>query len=283
MRIRWSDAQAYVSWLSRQTGKPYRLPSESEWEYAARAGTGTKYHWGDRIGRNRSNCDGCGSEWDGSRTAPVGSFSPNAWGLHDMHGNVLEWAADCYNRSYAGAPTDGSAWLSGDCAGRVVRSGGWDSAPRFIRAAYRSRADPNFIVDVIGFRVALTLQVAASGDATLRKLDFEDKDGNAISLSPAFAASSRSYTASVANSLDEITVAPDTNDSNATFTVLDGSGNERTDASGTEAGFQVKLNEGSNTVTVQVTAEDASTTETYTVVLTRAGRDQAQLPRHGPA
>ena len=164
MRIRWSDAQAYVEWLSQQTGEQYRLPSESEWEYAARAGTETKYHWGDRIGRNRANCDGCGSQWDGSRTAPVGSFSPNAWGLHDMHGNVLEWTADCSNRGYAGAPTDGSAWLSGDCSGRVARSGGWDSDPRFIRAAFRSRADPGFIVDVMGFRVALSLEVPASSD-----------------------------------------------------------------------------------------------------------------------
>ena len=157
MRIRWSDAQAYVAWLSQQTGEQYRLPSESEWEYAARAGTETRYHWGNGTGANRANCADCGSQWDGEMTAPVGSFDPNAWGLHDMHGNVLEWAADCNNSNYEGAPTDGSAWLSGDCNGRVVRSGGWDSDPRFIRAVYRSRADPDFIVDVIGFRVVRTL------------------------------------------------------------------------------------------------------------------------------
>ena len=146
MRIRWSDAQAYVAWLSQQTGEQYRLPSESEWEYAARAGTETRYHWGNAIGTNRANCAGCGSPWDGEMTAPVGSFAPNAWGLHDMHGNVLEWTADCNNTSYAGAPTDGSAWLSGDCTGRVVRSGGWDSDPRFVRAVNRSRADPGLTV-----------------------------------------------------------------------------------------------------------------------------------------
>ena len=157
MRIRWSDAQAYVAWLSQQTGEQYRLPSESEWEYAARAGSETRYHWGNAIGANRANCAGCGSQWDGEMTAPVGSFGPNAWGLYDMHGNVLEWTADCNNISYAGAPTDGSAWLAGDCGGRVVRSGGWDSDPRWVRAVYRSRADPDLTVDVIGFRVVRTL------------------------------------------------------------------------------------------------------------------------------
>ena len=157
VRIRWTDAQAYVAWLSQQTGGQYRLPSEAEWEYAARAGTQTKYHWGNRVGASRANCDGCGSPWDGEMTAPVGSFAPNAWGLHDIHGNVLEWTADCRNDSYVGAPTDGSAWLAGDCNMRVLRGGAWDSEPRFVRSAYRSEAETDFIVDVIGFRVARTL------------------------------------------------------------------------------------------------------------------------------
>ncbi|MCY3795962.1 MAG: SUMF1/EgtB/PvdO family nonheme iron enzyme, partial [Gammaproteobacteria bacterium] len=166
IRIRWSDAQAYVAWLSQQTGGRYRLPSESEWEYAARADTQTKYHWGDGIGRNRANCDGCGSPWDGEKTAPVGSFAPNAWGLHDIHGNVLEWTADCDNDGYVGAPTDGSAWLAGNCGSRVVRGGAWDSDPRFVRSAYRGAAETDFIVDVIGFRVARTLSGGGGGGSS---------------------------------------------------------------------------------------------------------------------
>ena len=104
----------YTGWLSEQTGATYRLLSEAEWEYAARAGTETKYSWGDDVGVNRANCDGCSSLWDGDRTAPVGSFPPNPWGLHDMHGNVSEWVADGWERhrfGYEGAPTDGSVWV----------------------------------------------------------------------------------------------------------------------------------------------------------------------------
>ena len=163
VRIRWTDAQAYVAWLSQETAAQYRLPSESEWEYAARAGTQAKYHWGDRVGANRANCDGCGSPWDGAMTAPVGSFAPNAWGLHDIHGNVLEWTADCLNDNYVGAPTDGSAWLAGNCGRRVLRGGAWDSDARFVRSAYRGAAATDFIVDVIGFRVARTLGNGSSG------------------------------------------------------------------------------------------------------------------------
>ena len=123
IKVSWRDAVAYVEWLSARTGKRYRLPSEAEWEYAVRAGTETAYSWGNEIGRNRANCDGCGSQWDNEQTAPVGSFSANAWGLHDMHGNVWEWVQDCWNDSYQGAPTDGSAWESGDCSRRVMRGG----------------------------------------------------------------------------------------------------------------------------------------------------------------
>ena len=157
VNVSWDDAQKYVEWLSAQTGAAYRLPSESEWEYAARAGTTTRYVWGDEIGRNRANCDGCGSQWDNDRTAPVGSFAANPWGLYDMHGNVWEWVADCWNGSYAGAPSDGSAWLQGDCSMRVVRGGSWISNPWLLRAAYRSRSATGDRVYYSGFRVARTL------------------------------------------------------------------------------------------------------------------------------
>ena len=93
--VSWRDAQSYVAWLSRETGEAYRLLSESEWEYAARAETATRYWWGDDIGRNRANCNVCGSRWDDESTAPAGSFAANVFGLHDVHGNVFEWVQDC--------------------------------------------------------------------------------------------------------------------------------------------------------------------------------------------
>ena len=157
INVSWNDAQRYVQWLSRKTGKPYRLPSESEWEYAARAGTETAYSWGDDIGVNRANCDGCGGRWDDDKIAPVGSFGANTWGLHDMHGNVLEWMEDCWNDGYAGAPADESAWRAGNCADRVLRGGSWISSPSFLRAASRFRYSTGIRVSNVGFRVARTL------------------------------------------------------------------------------------------------------------------------------
>lgn len=151
----WNGAKAYVSWLSRETGQPYRLLTESEWEYAARAGSTTQYSWGNDIGDNRANCRGCGSRWDDSSTAPVGSFAPNAFGLYDMHGNSGEWVEDCWNGSYAGAPTDGSAWLRGDCSQRVLRGGYYWTYPRGVRSANRFGFDAT--TGGIGFRVARNL------------------------------------------------------------------------------------------------------------------------------
>ena len=157
INVSWDDAKRYVQWLSRKTGKAYRLPSESEWEYAARAGTQTAYSWGDEIGVNRANCYVCGGQWDGDRTAPVGSFGANAWGLHDMHGNVWEWVEDCPNGSYAGSPVDGSSWLSGNCDKRVLRGGSWFNYPSFLRAAGRNRYSTGNRNSSFGFRVARTL------------------------------------------------------------------------------------------------------------------------------
>ena len=156
INVSWDDAQAYVGWLSRETGRAYRLPSEAEWEYAARAGTETRYSWGDGIGRNRANCDGCGSRWDADRTAPAGSFPANPFGVHDMHGNLWEWVADCWNESYRGAPSDGRAWLRGDCARRVLRGGSWKRDPRTLRAANRVREPTDLGANNVGFRVART-------------------------------------------------------------------------------------------------------------------------------
>lgn len=166
--VSWEDAQAYVAWLSEVTGDDYRLLSEAEWEYAARAGTTTRYWWGDEIGQNRANCRDCGSQWDGEQTAPVGSFEPNPFGLYDVHGNVGEWVQDCYNDNYQGAPSDGSAWETGNCGatrdiwgGQVVRSGWFDDIPFYLRSASRivvaedSRGDD--FIGIHGFRVARTL------------------------------------------------------------------------------------------------------------------------------
>ncbi len=156
----WDDAQAYVKWLSSITGKPYRLLSEAEYEYAARAGTETKYPWGEEIklnGQAMANCNGCGSQWGGKQTVPVGSFPANAFGLYDIVGNVSEWTEDCWNGSYTGAPADGSPWTSGDCYHRIVRGGSWGDNPSFLRSAIRYGDAAGGRGGLVGFRVARTL------------------------------------------------------------------------------------------------------------------------------
>jgi formylglycine-generating enzyme required for sulfatase activity len=155
MNVSWDDAQQYIAWLSRKTGKSYRLLSEAEWEYAAQVGSGREA--AVTRGANQANCDGCGSGWDGRQTTPVGSFAANAFGLHDMLGNVWEWTADCWNPSHAGAPADGSARTSGDCSFRVLRGGSWRSDPEDTRSAYRGWFFTDYRGDDSGFRVARTL------------------------------------------------------------------------------------------------------------------------------
>ena len=158
INVSWNDAAAYAAWLSDQTGARYRLPSEAEWEYAARAGTTTAYGWGNEIGYNRAHCDGCGSRRDGGQTVPAGSFDPNSWGLHDMAGNVWEWVADCWHDSYAGAPRDGTAWTGGgDCRRRVLRGGSWINHPVNLRSANRVGIAAGLRLVSSGFRVARTL------------------------------------------------------------------------------------------------------------------------------
>jgi formylglycine-generating enzyme required for sulfatase activity len=157
INVSWDDAKAYVLWLAQKTGKPYRLLTEAEYEYAARAGTTTAYPWGNAIGKNNANCDGCGSQWDNKQTAPVGSFAANGFGLNDMVGNVRQWVEDCYDSDYNGAPIDGAKWTTGDCSRRVVRGGSWFSLPRFLRSAGRVRITSGNRSGILGFRVALTL------------------------------------------------------------------------------------------------------------------------------
>ena len=159
VRVSWHDARDFVGWLNKKEGtQAYRLPSEAEWEYAARAGT-TRHSWGDAIGHNRANCDGCGGRWDDKWPAPAGR---NAFGLYEMHGNVLEWVTDCWNYGYRGAPTDGSAWTSGDCDVRVLRGCAWASCTRFLCgvrpcAAPRLRGWPSDRLNYVGFRLVQDL------------------------------------------------------------------------------------------------------------------------------
>jgi formylglycine-generating enzyme required for sulfatase activity len=160
INVSWDDAQDYVKWLSRITGKAYRLLSEAEYEYAARAGSQTKYPWGDDInlnGQPMANCHGCGSQWGGKQTAPVGSFPANAFGLHDMVGNVAAWTEDCWHDNYQEAPAHGSAWRSGDPRRRVVRGGSWMDVPIILRSANRIQVSTDWALYVLGFRVARTL------------------------------------------------------------------------------------------------------------------------------
>jgi len=153
-RVSWNDVQEFIKILNEQSDKKFRLPSEAEWEYAARAGSRGKYSWGNDIGKNQANCNGCGSQWDKSKTAPIGSFSPNSFGLYDMHGNVWEWVQDCWNNGYIRAPSDGSAWLTGDCRLRAARGGSWFSALKSLRSANHSRVYIKDSDGNLGFRLA---------------------------------------------------------------------------------------------------------------------------------
>ncbi|HET9403769.1 MAG TPA: SUMF1/EgtB/PvdO family nonheme iron enzyme [Burkholderiales bacterium] len=154
--VSWNDTLDYLGWLKVQTGKTYRLPSEAEWEYAARAGASTAYPWGDSAGQKMANCKGC-SDGASDRTTPVGSFPPNRFNLFDMHGNVWQWVADCWNGSYAGAPADGSPRLSGECEKAAVRGGAWGLAPEDVRSARREGDSKDLRSGRRGFRIARDL------------------------------------------------------------------------------------------------------------------------------
>lgn len=150
VEVSWQDAKAYVAWLnSRVSGEPYSLPTEAEWEYAARGGTATRFHWGDEFDPAKAN--------DGNKMVPVGSYPANAFGLHDMHGNALEWVEDCYAESYEGAPANGGAAAETPDCQRVLRSGAWSYGPRVLRAADRYAVPPGDRINILSFRVAKVL------------------------------------------------------------------------------------------------------------------------------
>ena len=150
--IDWDDAKGYTAWLSQRTGHAYRLPTESEWEYVARAGTTTSYPWGRTVEKDRANCIGCTSD-PVKRAIDTGSFQPNAFGIYDMAGNAAEWVEDCWNDNYRGAPTDGSAWTKPLCRERVLRGGSFNNDPRYLRSAARFKYDHDVRFYTNGFRV----------------------------------------------------------------------------------------------------------------------------------
>ncbi len=166
----WKDAQAYVAWLNAEVRLarpglkgpgPYRLPSEAEWEYAARAGTTTARWWGDDIGKDNANCNGCGSKYDFRALAEVDSFKPNPFGLYGMLGNVWQWTADCWHKGYIDAPRDGRPWMEKTCTKHVLRGGSWDNVPVFVRSAARTGGEADggeFDYSTLaGFRLARDL------------------------------------------------------------------------------------------------------------------------------
>jgi formylglycine-generating enzyme required for sulfatase activity len=163
INVSWDDASAFTAWLSRKTGKPYRLLSEAEHEYVTRAGTTTPFWWGTTISSQQANYDGNSTYGDGptgeyrAQTLPVDSFSMNPWGLYQVHGNVTELTQDCWNTNFIGAPSDGSAWTSGDCEVRVRRGGSWRGFPANVRAAHRNWDSTDQRTSITGFRVARNL------------------------------------------------------------------------------------------------------------------------------
>jgi formylglycine-generating enzyme required for sulfatase activity len=152
--VSWSEAKAYADWLSRQTGKRYRLPSEAEWEFAARGGNRGSYWWGFGIEPGRAVCLDCGSEWDNRSTAPVGSFAASPYGLFDTAGNVMEWVADCYRPGYEGAGTDSRPRTGGDCGLRVARGGAFNKPASSMRTWSRSKLAAEARLNNLGLRVA---------------------------------------------------------------------------------------------------------------------------------
>ena len=162
--VSWNDAQAYIAWLNQSSGQTYRLLSEAEREYAARGGTQTAFWWGDSISTAQANYNGTSTSYNGSpkgewrqATVPVNSFSPNPFGLYNVHGNVWEWTQDCGSENYTGAPTDGSAWTTGDCRYRVLRGGSWSNYPAILRSAFRGGFTPGSRYGNSGLRLARTL------------------------------------------------------------------------------------------------------------------------------
>jgi formylglycine-generating enzyme required for sulfatase activity len=154
--ISWSDARQYAAWLADTTRKAYRLPTEAEWEYAARGGTQTKYWWGDQVQSGMANCKNCADVAVAEQPSKIGGFKPNPFGLYDMGGGVDQWVEDCWHKNYQGAPTDGSAWVESQCSMHVIRSGSWRNDVRYVRPSNRDGYDTEVRYPTHGLRVALS-------------------------------------------------------------------------------------------------------------------------------
>jgi formylglycine-generating enzyme required for sulfatase activity len=154
--ISWNDAKQYAAWLAETTRKAYRLPSEAEWEYAARGGTQTRYWWGDQFQPGMVNCRNCSDIPASDQPVKVGSLKPNPFGLFDMGGGVDQWVEDCWHKTYQGGPADGSAWVENECPSRVIRSGSWRKDSGYARASSRGSYDTNVRYPTHGFRIALS-------------------------------------------------------------------------------------------------------------------------------
>jgi formylglycine-generating enzyme required for sulfatase activity len=152
--ISWNDAMQYVGWLSKTTGQSYRLPTEAEWEFAARGGTATKYWWGNQLVAGMANCRGCGEPYDPQLPVKVGNFAPNPIGLHDVAGGVAQWVSDCWHRDYQGAPRDASSWDNPGCREHVLRGGSWRNDPSYARVTSRDKYDTGVRYPTHGLRVA---------------------------------------------------------------------------------------------------------------------------------
>lgn len=155
--VSWSDARQFAAWLAETTGKSYRLPTEAEWEYAARGGTRTKYWWGEQLQPGAAGCKNCTEVAMAELPGKVGSFKANPFGLYDMGGTVDQWVEDCWHKNYQGAPADGSAWAEDSCPSHVLRSGSWRNDARYVRPSNRDSYDTNVRYPTHGFRIALTL------------------------------------------------------------------------------------------------------------------------------
>lgn len=156
--VSWDDAQQYVKWLSTVSGKPYRLPTEAEWEYAARGGTNTRYWWGEQMLTGKANCKDCGQPWRVDGPANVGTFAANPYGLYDMNGSVWEWVSDCWHNSFKDAPVDGRAWDQPNCSVRVIRGGSWREGANYMVSSTRFKYDASVRHSQNGFRVARSIK-----------------------------------------------------------------------------------------------------------------------------
>jgi formylglycine-generating enzyme required for sulfatase activity len=152
--LSWSDAKQYAAWLAEATRKPYRLLTEAEWEYAARGGTQTRYWWGDQLQSGMANCKNCSETATTEQPTKVGSSKPNPFGLYEMGGGVDQWVEDCWHKNYQGAPADGSAWVEGQCASHVIRSGSWRNDARYVRPSNRDSYDTEVRYPTHGLRIA---------------------------------------------------------------------------------------------------------------------------------